>query len=153
MTRLFSVAMALLAGLLAVFLLDLALGAPGALAQEKKNCPAGFVWERWSPNGCSQEKLPEHGYIDYDGWGTCEAGYQADIEQRPTTDGKPPPGSPRTSFPYLKAMNVSHGQWGSMIENIKAQLPAAKKTYVDLNSQVRDLESNLGAVQQELYGQ
>lgn len=101
--RLLSAATALLAGLLAVLLLDLALGSPGALAQERKNCPPGFVWVRWSPNGCSQEKLPPHGYINYDGWGTCEAGYQADIEQRATTDGKPPPGSARTSFPYLKA--------------------------------------------------
>ena len=40
-----------------------------------------------------------------------------------------------------------------MIDNIKAKLPAAKKTYLDLNAQIRDLESNLGAVQQELYGQ
>jgi hypothetical protein len=101
--RLFYAATALLAGLLAVLLLDLVLGSPGALAQERKNCPPGFVWERWSANGCSQETLPPHGYIDYDGWGTCEAGYKADIEQRPTTDGQPPPGSPRTSFPYLKA--------------------------------------------------
>ncbi len=97
------VATAILVGLLAVLLIDLALGASGALAQERKNCPAGFVWIRWSPNGCSQEVLPAHGYINADGYGVCETGYDADYEERPTTDGKPPPGSGRTSFPYLKA--------------------------------------------------
>jgi hypothetical protein len=101
MARLFSFAMALLLGLLAVFLLDLALGASETLAQERKNCPAGFVWIRWSPNGCSQEMLPAHGKIGYDGYGICEEGYQGIYERRETTDGKSAPGSPYTNFPYL----------------------------------------------------
>lgn len=99
--RLSSAATALLVGLLAVFLLDLALGSPGALAQERKNCPEGFVWIRWSPNGCSQEILPAHGKIGFDGHAICEEGYQGIYQRRETTDGKSPPGSPYTSFPYL----------------------------------------------------
>ena len=103
--RLLSVAMALLAGLLAVLLAELALNAATVSADEpeRKNCPPGFGWIRWSPNGCSQEKLPAHGYINADGYGVCETGYEADREERATTDGKPPPGSGRTNSPYLKA--------------------------------------------------
>lgn len=99
--RLLSVTAPLLIGLLAVFLSDLALGAPGVLADDKKNCPAGFIWERWSPSGCVQQQLPGNGKIGYDGYGICEEGYQGIYERRETTDGKPAPGSPYTSFPYL----------------------------------------------------
>lgn len=69
---------------------------------EKKNCPAGFHWERFpSPVGCVQDSLPAHGKIGFDGWSICEEGYVGDSERRPTTDGKQAPGSPYTSFPYL----------------------------------------------------
>jgi hypothetical protein len=73
-----------------------------ASAQERKNCPPGFHWERFpSPIGCVQTKLPAHGKIGYDGYAICEDGYVGDSERRPTTDGKPAPGSPYSSFPYL----------------------------------------------------
>lgn len=73
-----------------------------ALAQETNNCPPGFHWERYpSPIGCVQTELPAHGKIGFDGYAICEDGYVGDSERRPTTDGKPAPGSPYTSFPYL----------------------------------------------------
>ncbi len=100
--RLLSVTAALLTGLLAVFLSDLALGEPEVLAQEKKNCPAGFNWIRLSGTGCVQEALPAHGKISYDGTSICEEGYSGTYERRATTDGKPAPGTPYTSFAYLK---------------------------------------------------
>jgi hypothetical protein len=100
--RLLSVTAALLTGLLAVFLLDLALGASGAVAQEKKNCPAGFNWVRLSGIGCVQEQLPSHGKIGYDGTSICEDGYSGTYERRATTDGQPAPGTPYTSFAYLE---------------------------------------------------
>lgn len=62
-----------------------------ASAQEKKNCPAGFHWERYpSPIGCVQTKLPAHGKIGFDGYAICEDGYVGDSEQRPTTEVNPP---------------------------------------------------------------
>ncbi len=107
MVRLFSVAMALLAGLLAVFLLDLALGATGTLAQEKENCPPGFFWERLSGIGCVQDRstLPGHGKIGYDGTSICEDGYSGAYEHRETTDGEPAPGTPYVNFAFLTACN------------------------------------------------
>jgi hypothetical protein len=107
MARLFSVAMALLAGLLAVFLLDLALGATGTLAQEKENCPPGFFWERLSGTGCVQDRstLPGHGKIGYDGTSICEDGYSGAYEHRETTDGETAPGTPYVNFAFLTACN------------------------------------------------
>jgi hypothetical protein len=95
----FSVIVALVAGFI-----WLGQAGPGLAeaAPEKKNCPAGFHWERFpSPIGCVQSQLPAHGKIGYDGYGICEDGYVGDSERRPTTDGKQAPGSPYASFPYL----------------------------------------------------
>ena len=46
--RLLSIAITILAGLLAVLLLDLVFcPAEGAFADERKNCPSGFSFWRW----------------------------------------------------------------------------------------------------------
>lgn len=71
---------------------------------ERKNCPAGFHWERMSGQCCVQdyETIPEHGRIGYTGNSICDDGYAATYEQRPTTDGQGPPGCPGyTSFAFL----------------------------------------------------
>jgi len=98
-------AAALLTGLLAVFLLDVALGAPGTLAQEKENCPRDFHWERMSGQCCVQDfdTIPDHGRIGYTGNSICDDGYTGIYERRATTDGEGPPGCPNyTSFVFLE---------------------------------------------------
>ena len=67
----------------------------------RENCPPGFTWVRMSGTGCVQETLPSNGKIGYDGHALCVEPYVGIYEQRPTTDGKPAPGSPYTSFSYL----------------------------------------------------
>jgi len=103
--RLLSIAVALLTGLLAVFLLGLALGAPGTLAQEPEPCPRDFHWDQFSGQCCVQdeETLPAHGRIGYTGNSICDDGYAGDYEHRPTPSGEGPPGCPQyTSFAFLK---------------------------------------------------
>jgi hypothetical protein len=71
---------------------------------ERKNCPAGYHWERMSGQCCVQdyETIPEHGRIGFTGNSICDDGYLATYEQRPTTDGQGPPGCPAyTSFAFL----------------------------------------------------
>ena len=110
--RLLSAVMALLVGLLAVLLLDLALGtAGGALAQEPEPCPPDFHWEQFSGQCCVQdyETLPDHARIGYTGNSICDDGYTGIYKQRATTSGLGPPGCPQyTSFAFL-AECVSRG--------------------------------------------
>jgi len=89
--------------LLAVGLM-LVVSATSARAQERKNCPAGFVWERMSGQCCVQDRstLPSHGKIGYTGNSLCEDGWFEVYDRRPTTDGNGPPGCPGyTSFVFL----------------------------------------------------
>jgi hypothetical protein len=90
-------------------------GNPASASQEKKNCPPGFVWIRMSGIGCVQEKLPANGKISYEGYSICEDGYGGIYERRATTDGKPAPGTPYTSFAYLKRCEKSGAGSGAAI--------------------------------------
>jgi len=104
--RLLYVATALLVGLLAVLLLDLALGAAGdALAQELDNCPEGFHWERMSGQCCVQDfdTIPEHGLIGYTGNSICDEGYTGVYERLPTKNREGVAGCPNyASFAFLE---------------------------------------------------
>ena len=97
--------------LLAVGLM-LVVSATSARAQERKNCPDGFHWERMSGQCCVQdyETLPEHGKIGYTGNSLCEDGYVATYERRGTKDGKGVDGCPGyTSFVFLKSCSSQAG--------------------------------------------
>jgi hypothetical protein len=93
---------------------------------ERKNCPAGFHWERMSGQCCVQdyETIPDHGRIGYTGNSICDDGYAATYEQRPTTDGQGPPGCPGyTSFAFLTSCiksgsAVSGGDGGISIRDL-----------------------------------
>lgn len=92
------------------------LGSPAHAEEvERANCPPGFVWIRMSGTGCVQEKLPENGKIGYDGHALCIEPYVGIYEARATTDGQPAPGSPYTSFSYLKRC-VTKDQYDRAIE-------------------------------------
>jgi hypothetical protein len=73
-----------------------------------------------SGTGCVQERstLPEHGKIGYDGHALCIEPYIGIYEQRKTTDGQPAPGSPYTSFAYLKKC-VTQEQYDAAIAKEK----------------------------------
>ena len=89
--------------LLAVGLM-LVVSATSARAQERKNCPNDFHWERMSGQCCVQdyETLPEHGKIGYTGNSLCEDGYVATYERRGTQNGLGVDGCPNyTSFVFL----------------------------------------------------
>ena len=89
--------------LLAVGLM-LVVSATSARAQERKNCPDGFHWERMSGQCCVQdyETIPEHGRIGYTGNSLCDDGYVATYERRPTQNGLGVDGCPGyTSFVFL----------------------------------------------------
>jgi hypothetical protein len=84
------------------------IGSPVTAQADQGNCPDGFTWERLSGQCCVQDRetLPENGKIGYVGNSLCteSSGLIGIFEQRPTTDGKGPPGCPGyTSFPFLKA--------------------------------------------------
>ena len=91
----------LLAAGLALLALLLVAGRASAAGPERYNCPVGFIWDRMSGTACVQEKVPTNGKIGYDGHALCIDPYVGIYEFRPTTDGKPPPGAPYTSFSYL----------------------------------------------------
>ena len=90
------------AGLAAFALLILARGAV-ADEPQRYNCPDGFDWIRMSGTACVQARstLPANGKIGYDGHALCIDPFVSIYESRPTSDGKPPPGAPYTSFAYL----------------------------------------------------
>ena len=91
--------------LLAVGLM-LVVSATSARAQERKNCPTDFHWERMSGQCCVQdyETLPNHGKIGYTGNSMCEDGYVATYERRGTQNGLGVDGCPNyTSFVFLKS--------------------------------------------------
>ena len=106
----------------AIVMLCLALGsAPSAAASSgqpvRENCPPGFVWVRMSGTGCVQETLPEHGKTGYDGRPLCVEPYIGIYEQRATTDGQPAPGSPYTSFAFLRKC-VTADQYDRAVEEL-----------------------------------
>jgi peptidoglycan hydrolase CwlO-like protein len=89
--------------LLAVGLM-LVVSATSARAQERKNCPNGFVWERMSGQCCVQDRstLPSHGKIGYTGNSLCQDGWYEVYDRRSTTDGEGVDGCPGyTSFVFL----------------------------------------------------
>jgi hypothetical protein len=108
-------------------------GSPSAAGQERKNCPPGFVWIRMSGIGCVQEKLPANAKISYEGYSICEDGYTGIYERRATTDGEPAPGTPYTSFAYLKRCEKSGAGSGGGIAGGGGGITrdAAKRLYDD----------------------
>lgn len=98
--------------------------ASAASEVERANCPAGFVWIRMSGTGCVQEVVPPHGKIGYDGHALCVEPYIGIYESRATTDGKPAPGGPYTSFAYLKKC-VTQEQYDAAIQKTKENQTAA----------------------------
>ena len=109
--------------LLAAVVLALAglLAAPGTASAddvERANCPPGFTWVRTSGTGCVQDPLPPHGKTGYDGHPLCVEPYIGIFESRKTTDGEPAPGSPYTSFAYLKKC-VTKAQYDAAIQREK----------------------------------
>jgi len=94
----------LLAGAGLAVLALVALARPVAAEDPQRyNCPDGFGWIRMSGTACVQQidTLPTNGKIGYDGHALCVDPYAGIYEARPTTDGKPPPGAPYTSFAFL----------------------------------------------------
>ena len=93
-----AIIVALLVGVFALFA-----AAASVYAQERKNCPEGFVWERMSGQCCVQDRstIPSHGKIGYTGNSLCEDGWYEVYDRRPTTNGEGPPGCPYNSFVFL----------------------------------------------------
>jgi hypothetical protein len=108
--------------LLAVGLM-LVVSATSARAQERENCPDGFVWERMSGQCCVQDRktLPRNGKIGYTGNSLCIEGYEGIYERRPTTNGEGPPGCPGyTSFVYLVEC-VTPEEWDKRSQELAAE--------------------------------
>ena len=108
--------------LLAVGLM-LVVSATSARAQERENCPDGFVWERKSGQCCVQDRstLPRNGKIGYTGNSLCIEGYEGIYERRPTTNGEGPPGCPGyTSFAYLVEC-VTPEEWDKRAQELAAE--------------------------------
>jgi hypothetical protein len=108
--------------LLAVGLM-LVVSATSARAQERENCPDGFVWERMSGQCCVQDRktLPRNGKIGYTGNSLCIEGYEGIYERRPTTNGEGPPGCPGyTSFVYLVEC-VTPEEWDKRAQELAAE--------------------------------